>query len=67
MRGKLMLYVDQYGNRFRASTVSGLRKAVGGGRVSRMYRDVPSGPPEHIGYVVGQHWCRAYVPFRGVA
>jgi hypothetical protein len=67
MRGKFMLCIDQFGNKWRAITVKNLREQIGGGRVSRMYRDTKAGPPVHTGYVVGSHWCTAYVPFRGAA
>lgn len=62
MNGKLTLYLDQYGNRWFARTVRELREKLGGGRVSKMYIDKKNGPPVHIGYVVGQHWCQAYSP-----
>lgn len=61
MNGKPMLYLDQFGNRWHASTVRELRQQIGG-RVSKMYRDKPDGRTVHIGYVVGQHWCNAYAP-----
>lgn len=43
MRGKLTLYVDQYGNMFRARTVRELREMVGGGAIHRMFRDKEDG------------------------
>lgn len=61
MNGKRMLYRDQYGNQWQASTVEELRKQIGG-HVSRMYVD-KGGKTFHVGYVVGQHWCQAYVPY----
>ena len=63
MNGKLFLYVDQYGNRFQASTVRELREKVGGGRVSKMYIDNKDGHTFHIGYVIGQHWLTAFEPY----
>lgn len=62
MRGKLTLYLDQYGNRFFARTVAELRDKIGGGRVSRMYADKNDGHTVHVGYVVGPHWCTAFQP-----
>jgi hypothetical protein len=64
MKGKRLLYVDQYGNRFYASTVAELRSqiAMGGSRVSKMYRDKKDGSVVHVGYVVGEHWLTAYAP-----
>lgn len=59
MRRKRMLYVDQYGNRFYASTVAELRKQIPG-RISTMYVDKPDGPPVRVGYVIGQHWLTRY-------
>ena len=61
MNGKLILYLDQYGNKWFARTVKDLREQIGGA-VSKMYVDKKKGPPVHIGYVVGQHWCTAYAP-----
>ncbi len=65
MNNKLMLYVDQYGEQWTAKTVKELRSQIGGGgsRVSKMYTDKTDGSSRHIGYVIGQHWCRAFVPF----
>lgn len=62
MRGKRLLYVDQWGNRFSASTVRELRAKVGGGRVSRMFQDKKDGSTVQTGYVVGRHWLTAFVP-----
>ena len=64
MRGKPMLYVDQYGDKFYASTVRELREKIGGGRVGKMYRDLKDGGTVHVGYVVGRHWCSAYAPVK---
>lgn len=63
MNGKTMLYLDQYGNTFFASTVKELREKVGGGRVSKMYVDLCSARPKHCGYVIGKHWLTAYAPY----
>lgn len=67
MNGKMMMYIDQYGMRVSASTVKELRAKVGGGRVSKMYRDTRDDATGevgavHVGYVVGMHWFSAYVP-----
>jgi hypothetical protein len=62
MNGTLILYRDQYGNTWFASTVRELKNRIGGGRVSKMYRDGKNGAAIHVGYVVGQHWCTAYRP-----
>lgn len=62
MNGKLMLYLDQYGDPFWARTLAELREAVGGGRVEKMYVDKKDGSTVHCGYVVGDHWCTAYQP-----
>lgn len=66
MNGKKVLYIDQYGNKWWASTVRELRSKIGGGgsRVSRMFRDYKDGTVAHVGYVVGSHWCEGYVPMR---
>ena len=67
MNGKPTLYLDQYGNKWFARTVKELRGRIGGGRVSKMYRDTKDGRPVHVGYVVGQHWCEAFQPVRNPA
>lgn len=63
MNGKHILYIDQYGQHFSAATVKELRECVGGGRVSKMYMDGGDGKTYHVGYVIGNHWLSAYVPF----
>lgn len=62
------LYVDQYGNRFYASTVRELREQIAGGksRVSIMYVDGKDGKTYRVGYVIGGHWLAAYVPERSI-
>lgn len=67
MNGKTMLYLDQWGNRYFAKTVRELREKLGGGRVSKMYRDTKDGDVVHTGYVVGAHWCEAFAPVRNPA
>ena len=64
MNRKLLLYIDQYGTTFFASSVKELRKKIGmgGSRVSKMYCDTRGGSPKHVGYVIGEHWLRAYAP-----
>lgn len=61
LRGKRTLFIDQYGNRFWASTLSEL-KAQLSGRVEKMYTDKVDGSTYHTGYVIGQHWLTAYRP-----
>ena len=56
------MFQDQYGNTFHARTVAELREEVGGGHVQRMFRDKASGPPVHVGYVIGRHWLTEYAP-----
>jgi len=62
MRGKTTLYIDQWGNRFYSPTVKHLREQVGGGRISKMYRNKRDGRTVHVGYVIGCHWLTAYQP-----
>lgn len=63
-KGQQLLYVDQYGDRFYASTVKELREQIGlgGSRVRPMYFDGKDGKLYKCGYVVGKHWCDAYAP-----
>jgi len=62
MNGKMMLYRDQYGQTIWAKTVKELREKVGGGHVSKMYRDRPGNKVVHVGYVVGSRWFSAFIP-----
>lgn len=65
MKGETMLYIDQYGYKYKAGTIAELKKAVspyGSPRVSKMYQDKKDGGVVHVGYVVGTHWCTAYKP-----
>ena len=62
MNGKLTLYIDQWGNRYYAHSTRALRDQIGGGRISKMYRDKRDGRTVHVGYVVGRHWLTAYQP-----
>ena len=64
MKGKRLLYIDQYGYKYYASTVKELRSQIGmgGSRVSKMYVDKVDGSIAHIGYVIGQYWLTAYQP-----
>lgn len=62
MRGKTILYVDQYGRNIIAKTVAELREKAGGGKVSKMY--CGEAHVHHIGYVVGDRWFRAFEPVR---
>ncbi len=62
---KPTLWVDQFGNKFYASTRKELVVKVGGGRVSKMYVDGKDGKAKHIGYVIGQHWLTGYVQWEG--
>ena len=68
MNSKTLLYMDQYGNTFTASTVKELREQIGmgGSRVSKMYTDLKDGSVAHIGYVIGGHWLQAFEPFRKI-
>ena len=70
MRGKLMMYRDQFGQCICAHTVKELREKCGGGRVFKIFRDKPGGKPYeaiHVGYGVGCRWFDAFVPFEAAA
>ena len=56
---KADLYIDQWGNKFYASTRKQLKEQIPG-RVSKMYVDKKDGYAKHIGYVVGKHWLTAF-------
>lgn len=60
MNGNTYLYIDQWGQKFFASTIKELKDKIGGGRVSKMYQDKKNGDTMHVGYIVGGHWCTAY-------
>lgn len=55
------LFIDQYGGRHYATSVRELQRQLGG-RVSKMY----IGDGVHVGYVVGQLWCRMYQPIQNI-
>lgn len=61
MNGKLMLYRDQHGHVWFAHSAKELQRKLSG-RISKMYVD-RDGKTFHEGYVVGNHWCRAFVPY----
>lgn len=63
MKGKLVTYIDQYRRVIVARTVKELRESAGGGRVSKMYVDKKDGSVAHVGYIVGQSWFMAFVPY----
>lgn len=58
----MKLYIDQYGNKFWARTLKELRAQIPG-RCSKMYVDKKDGSTVHTGYVIGQHWLTAFVPW----
>jgi hypothetical protein len=66
MNGKLMLYIDQYGQPIWARTVRELRSKCGGGRVFKIYCD-RSNPPRtvQVGVGVGSRWFNRYIPWEG--
>jgi len=53
------LYIDQWGNVFRARTVKELRRQIPG-RCQSMFSDGEGGRLFHVGYVIGRHWLKAY-------
>ena len=65
MRGQFMLWRDQYGQSFTASTLTELRDKVGGGKIEKMYQDSADRTKSyHTGYVIGRHWLTGYIPMR---
>lgn len=67
MKGKLTLYLSQYGDKFTARTIKELRQKVGPGRVSRVFVDGNGkdlGKVFHVGYSIGKVWLTAYQPLR---
>lgn len=64
MRGKWIMYIDQYGAKVWARTVAELRREAGGGRVCKLYHDKVDTTRRtfHIGYCVGRRWFTAYAP-----
>jgi hypothetical protein len=64
MNGKRVLYLDQWGGKWWAKSVRELHRQIGGARPSKMYRDDPlTKKTYHTGYVVGRHWCNAFIPY----
>ena len=67
MNGKTVLYIDQYGSKYACQYVKDLKRVhYLTGEISKMYVDGKDGKRYHVGYVVGQHWLRAYTPFKEV-
>ena len=64
LHGKFTMFVDQWGNRWTACTLRELHKQIGGGFISKMYEDDSNGKTYHVGYIIRNHWCRAYAPVR---
>ena len=62
MKNEQLLYIDQYGYKYMASTVKELCKQVGGTKASKMYIDTKEGETKHIEYIIKSHWLRAYSP-----
>lgn len=60
--GSVKLYIDQYGNKFWARTLKELRAQISG-PCSKMYVDKKDGSTVHCGYVIGEHWLTAFVPW----
>jgi len=63
---QLYMAIDQLGNTYHGleHPRKDLLERIGGGRVSKMYANTKTGA-EHIGYVIGAHWCRVFrvLPF----
>ena len=59
MNGKPMLWIDQYGQRYRSQYIMEL-KAQLPGRVSKMYQDKLDGRTVQTGYVIGKFWLTGY-------
>ncbi len=64
MSKKVLLYLDQYGNRYFANSVEDLKRQVGGTRASKMYVDGKDGGIYCVGYVIKGFWLSAYEPIR---
>ena len=65
MKQKPTLWIDQHGYRIHATSRKELREKVGNGgcNVSKMYIS-EEGKTYHIGYVIGEHWFRGYIPMK---
>ena len=68
MNGRLMLYIDQYGQPVWARTVRELRAKCGGGRVFKIYcdRNNPTRTVQ-VGVGVGHRWFNRYIPWEAKA
>lgn len=60
MTGEPTLFLDQYGNKFCATTRKELIEKIGGGRVNIQYQDKKDGRTVQTGYVIGNHWLTAF-------
>lgn len=63
LRGKMTLFMDQYGRCVHARTLRELHAQIPG-RIAKMYCDDKSGRTFHVGYVVGSYWLTAFSPVR---
>jgi hypothetical protein len=66
MNGKMMLYIDQYGQPIWARTVRELRVKAGGGRCFKIYADKKDGRVVQCGVGVGSRWFNRFVPWERV-
>lgn len=66
MKGKQYLYIDQYDQKYIASTIKELKEKISPytkyPKVSKMYVDMKDGSTQHIGYIINGQWLRAYKP-----
>lgn len=66
MNGKLVLYIDQYGERLYARSARELQRLCGG-RLFKIYRDKKDGSCVHCGYGVGRRWFNIFLPYEAPA
>ena len=65
MTKERLMYLDQYGQKYYASTRKELVEKVAPyskPKVSIMYCDKKDGKTVRCGYVIGHHWLTAYKP-----
>lgn len=57
------LYIDQYGNKYIASTIKELKEKVGGTKATPMYQDKLDGRTVKTGVIINGQWLQAFIPY----
>ncbi len=64
MNGQTIAYIDQYGQWIWAKTIKQLCEKCGRKSARKQYSDGKDGKSYHTGYIVGDRWFTAFIPYR---